>query len=99
MATKKITPEKIEAEIVADVSHETLGEWREEELTHDEATDAVVYEKPAGDGEVIATDGDTYASLAAKLKPKGMSGFEYATVLLALNGGKKISAGSVVRLK
>lgn len=94
MATKKQTPE-----IVADVAPETLNEWREEELTHDEATDAVVYEKPVVEETTIAKPDDTYASLAARLKPAGMSGFEYATILLALNGGKKISAGSVVRLK
>lgn len=45
-----------------------------------------------------AQDGDTYASLADKFKPAGKSKHEHAKHLFALNGGKSIVPGTVIKL-
>lgn len=43
-------------------------------------------------------DGDTYASIAAAHKSPGQSTHSYATELFALNKGKQLTAGTVIKL-
>lgn len=45
-----------------------------------------------------AQDGDTYASLGDKFKPAGKTKHEHAKHLFALNGGKSIVPGTVIKL-
>lgn len=46
----------------------------------------------------IVKDGDTYASLAARFNPGGMSNYAYAQYLMVLNGGKINVIGAEVKL-
>lgn len=46
----------------------------------------------------IVEDGDTYASLAARYNPGGMSNFGYAQHLMILNGSKINVIGAEVKL-
>lgn len=43
-------------------------------------------------------DGDTYASLGDKFKPAGKSKHEHAKHLFALNNGKALIHGTVIKL-
>lgn len=45
-----------------------------------------------------AVEGDSYASIAAKHKPAGISTHAHATTLFALNGGKTVTAGTIIKL-
>lgn len=46
----------------------------------------------------VAVDGDSYASIAAEHKRAGSSTHVYAKALLIRNGGKTITAGTVITL-
>ena len=52
----------------------------------------------AAAGTVIATEADTYASIAAAHKPAKLTKHEYAVALYELNGGKALAAGVTVTL-
>lgn len=68
--------------------------------------DECPYNEPAVEAPVAvasgktytAKDGDTYPSIAAEFVPNGMSKFEYATMLVALNNGKALADGVEVVL-
>lgn len=78
----------------------------EEDLVVDEPE--VVLDEPVAVVETISTpakadtysavDGDSYASIAAKFNKGAFTNFQYAKLLLDLNGGKSITAGTEVRL-
>jgi len=57
-----------------------------------------VVQPPAASTSPIVLDGDTYASIGKRLAPEGVSGFEMAKRLHALNGGKPLVAGDKVRI-
>lgn len=59
---------------------------------------AVAEKKPVAPKTYTAKDGDTWAALGKKFAPKGVSGFEHAKHLMALNGGKPLAAGVEVAL-
>lgn len=93
MSKKPITSEAVaEAveEIIDDIVEEIVDEILEETAPEPEVV--------ASPDVHIAVDGDTFASIAALHRPTNMSKHEYATHLLELNKGKKISAGTVIRL-
>lgn len=48
---------------------------------------------------VVAGEGDSYASLAAKYAPKGVRVHDYAKELLKLNNGSTVRPGSRVMVK
>ena len=49
-------------------------------------------------GYVVANDADTYRTIAARVNPGHVSNHEYALYLHALNDGKRISAGTQVKI-
>lgn len=48
---------------------------------------------------IVAGEGDSYASLAAKYAPKGVRVHDYAKELVKLNNGSVVRAGSRVVVK
>lgn len=63
------------------------------------AVEILAYPTPASNpGVYVAEAGDTYASLGKKFAPAGVTGFEHAKHLFAVNGGKPLAAGTEVIL-
>lgn len=73
------------------------------ETCEDEAIAEVVADEPKRTVEVvksyIAKDGDTYASIAAELAPKGSSKHEFAVSLMTINKNKPVVAGAEIKVK
>lgn len=80
----KTAPEALEAPVEALV----------EDVVADTAAEPIGYAW----GYVVANDADTYRTIAARVNPGHVSNHEYALYLHALNGGKRISAGTQVKI-
>lgn len=59
--------------------------------------DGTKFERPAGTHQV--SDGDTYAGLGETYKSGKETGFEKANAIYALNSGKALVPGDVVKVK
>jgi hypothetical protein len=61
-----------------------------------EPIELVIDVAPVEDYTVV--EGDTYPSIAAVLKPAGMTTHQYAQRLVELNSGSQLSAGVTIKL-
>lgn len=52
----------------------------------------------AGVNTYLVQDGDSYASVAARLKPAGVKSHDYAQHLYTLNGSQPLLAGRSIKL-
>lgn len=71
-----------------------------EKVTVEDVVDVVELVEPvvATPTVYLAVEGDSYASIAAKLATGTLTKFEYAKWLYDLNGGKSLSEGTEVKL-
>lgn len=100
MTTKKKNVEPVEQveEVDFELSVEALEDSVESEMV-DEGF--IVSDEPVDSDPMytVASDGDSYASLAARLAPAGMRAHDYARKLYELNRGVSVRRGMKIRLK
>lgn len=96
---KNYTPKPVEPVIENEEILEEDLVVDESEVVLDEAVAVVeTISAPTKADTYLAVDGDSYASIAAKFNKGSFTNFQYAKLLLDLNGGKSITAGTEVRL-